>query len=349
MRHPDQQIHEDETEVVKSGPASVPAPADGTDGREGAVYDGRHGEPPEDELDERGSYDQNGDDVPDRTAVTTPDESDETGQTDLSEAERAEIADLHGAERPAFHEPAAQPTTFGAATVGGATAAAALAGDTRATEHDVDEVDTDRSGDGATEDRTPPTPDSRDAEDTGDGPDDTADGPDDTADGTDDTGYTTDTETGRAADDRAADPAGGSVPAGPAVDEATPEPVAGNIEAAPAADRDTEVAPAAVGGEAELRPGQAPEEPMGALFAADTAAGFRDRWRDVQLQFVDDPRGAAGAAQQLVEESVEALTSALAEQRERLGAWQGAESEDTEELRVVVRRYRDFLDRLLAL
>ncbi len=77
-------------------------------------------------------------------------------------------------------------------------------------------------------------------------------------------------------------------------------------------------------------------------------AGFRDRWRDVQLRFVDDPRAAAGEAQSLVEEAMEALSAALAAHRDKLGGWQEAGSSDTEQLRVAVREYRDFLDRVLG-
>ena len=85
------------------------------------------------------------------------------------------------------------------------------------------------------------------------------------------------------------------------------------------------------------------------LLAADAAQGFRDRWREVQLRFVDDPRDATAEAQGLVEEAIEALAAALAAQKDELGGWQGGASGDTEQLRVVVRRYRDFLDRMLGL
>ncbi|WFE42038.1 hypothetical protein [Micromonospora sp. WMMD998] len=84
------------------------------------------------------------------------------------------------------------------------------------------------------------------------------------------------------------------------------------------------------------------------LFAPEAAQGFRDRWRDVQLRFVDDPQAAVGEAESLVEEAIEALSTALREQRTRLGAWQESGSSDTEQLRVAVRGYRDFLDRVLG-
>lgn len=83
---------------------------------------------------------------------------------------------------------------------------------------------------------------------------------------------------------------------------------------------------------------------------ADQADAFRDRWRDVQLRFVDDPQGAAGQARDLVTEAVEALTAALTAQRDGLGGdTDGAGADDTEQLRMTVRRYRDLLDRLLAI
>jgi hypothetical protein len=106
-----------------------------------------------------------------------------------------------------------------------------------------------------------------------------------------------------------------------------------------------EIAPAV---DTPAAPGAAPavEEPVAGLWGEGTAQGYRDRWREVQLRFVDDPAGAAREANQLVEEAVGALTAELSRQKESLGGWSG---EDTEELRSVVRRHRDFLDRLLGL
>ncbi|MGV9980140.1 hypothetical protein ACWDUH_20915, partial [Micromonospora wenchangensis] len=105
---------------------------------------------------------------------------------------------------------------------------------------------------------------------------------------------------------------------------------------------------AVAGADAERSTGANVPSDAATLFEADAAQGFRDRWRDVQLRFVDDPRGAAGEAQSLVEEAIAALSEALAAQKEKLGGWQGADEADTEQLRVAVRRYRDFLDRVLG-
>jgi hypothetical protein len=104
----------------------------------------------------------------------------------------------------------------------------------------------------------------------------------------------------------------------------------------------------------ELLPGDVPEEPGLALFDGETAGRFRDRWQELQLRFVDDPHAAASLAGALVDEVVAALRDAVDRQRSALEDWQSgdgvdAHSEDTERLRVAVRRYRDFLDRLLGL
>lgn len=82
------------------------------------------------------------------------------------------------------------------------------------------------------------------------------------------------------------------------------------------------------------------------LFADSEAHGLRDRWRDVQLRFVDDPRAAAGDARHLLDEAVDALSRSL---RTRTGELGSADTDDTEQLRILIRRYRDFLDRVLGL
>ncbi len=97
----------------------------------------------------------------------------------------------------------------------------------------------------------------------------------------------------------------------------------------------------------ELMPGEVDAAPVTALVAVEAAQGFRDRWREVQLRFVDDPRAAAAEAQGLAEEASDALVAALDAIRSDLGGWEATEGADTEHLRVVVRRYRDFLDRVL--
>jgi hypothetical protein len=89
--------------------------------------------------------------------------------------------------------------------------------------------------------------------------------------------------------------------------------------------------------------------PIGAIWADGAADGLRERWRELQLRFIDDPRSVAGEADQLVAEAVSTVTGALESQRAQLSAWQGEGGDDTERLRAAVRQYRDFLNHLLGL
>jgi len=54
--------------------------------------------------------------------------------------------------------------------------------------------------------------------------------------------------------------------------------------------------------DAPAKPGAIEEKKAESLFGADDAAAFKDRWRDVQLRFVDSPKDAAAEAAGLVEE-----------------------------------------------
>jgi hypothetical protein len=77
---------------------------------------------------------------------------------------------------------------------------------------------------------------------------------------------------------------------------------------------------------------------------------LRERWRDVQTGFVDEPREAVERADQLVDEVVTTLTTALStrtnELRER---WKNAGESDTEQLRLALREYRQVLEQLMSL
>lgn len=85
----------------------------------------------------------------------------------------------------------------------------------------------------------------------------------------------------------------------------------------------------------------------GSFFDAGDAQAFQERWRDVQLQFVDSPKEATAQAAGLVDEAVDRLAASLRDQKGRLAGGGGAE--DTEKLRVELRAYRDLLNRILGL
>ncbi|MCZ8381495.1 hypothetical protein O6P37_21725 [Mycobacterium sp. CPCC 205372] len=85
------------------------------------------------------------------------------------------------------------------------------------------------------------------------------------------------------------------------------------------------------------------------LFGETEMSGFRARWNDVQAGFVDDPKQCVQTADALVSEVVDQLTSGFTEARARMEAqWARGEDASTEDLRVALKRYREFFQRLLS-
>ncbi|MEU7679773.1 hypothetical protein AB0C42_33730 [Micromonospora taraxaci] len=317
MRQEEQQVSNDHPEAVRSAPVPVP-PAGDRAGRSDV---------PEDALDERGTFDDQG---TDRGRTTDPDPTSDPDRS--TDAERTNGAVRDAADDPAgderdprhrrddrstdaeeFHEPGPLPTTFGATTVADAVAASALASPRPQDQPDPRAERTAQPGDGA-----------EDGEREGLRADPTAEL------------HRRDTDVDDARPD--ADAAG--------YGSATPEMVDPDADGETVHSEDTGSSLESAG---TSRPaGSTVATAAATLLDADTAQGFRDRWRDVQLRFVDDPHAAAGEAQSLVEEAIQALSSALAAQKNTLGGWQDAGSADTEQLRMAVRNYRDFLDRVLG-
>ena len=108
----------------------------------------------------------------------------------------------------------------------------------------------------------------------------------------------------------------------------------------------------------EVEPSTAGTEPSTAgtepsteksLFAEDELSGLRSRWDDVQSGFVDDPKECVHKADGLVSDVVDQLTTGFSEARSRLEAqWARGEEASTEDLRLALKRYREFFERLLA-
>lgn len=99
-------------------------------------------------------------------------------------------------------------------------------------------------------------------------------------------------------------------------------------------------------------PEVAPSEPMGngeSLFGGTDLAGLKARWDDVQAAFVDDPRQCVQKTDHLVSDVVERLTAGFSEARTQLEEqWSRGQEASTEELRVALKRYREFFQRLLS-
>jgi hypothetical protein len=86
---------------------------------------------------------------------------------------------------------------------------------------------------------------------------------------------------------------------------------------------------------------EAPGSPLGSL---DVAA-VRNRFVDIQAGFVDEPRQAVEEAGRFVDDLVQQVADALRQQRGQLAGPEGS----TEDLRLALRAYRQFVDRLLGL
>ena len=128
----------------------------------------------------------------------------------------------------------------------------------------------------------------------------------------------------------AADP-----PAGTPVPEGLPEPPSPAVTDTAATDTPAESTPAA-----EAAPA-AEGSPLGSL---DVAA-IRTRLTDIQAGFVDEPRQAVEEAGRFVDDLVQQVADALRQQRGQLAGPEGS----TEDLRLALRAYRQFVDRLLGL
>jgi hypothetical protein len=84
------------------------------------------------------------------------------------------------------------------------------------------------------------------------------------------------------------------------------------------------------------------------LFHDDEGRGFRARWEGIQTGFVDEPRTAVEQADALVSEIMKRLTDVFAEERAGLEKhWGRGENVSTEDLRIALKRYRSFFERLL--
>ena len=100
-------------------------------------------------------------------------------------------------------------------------------------------------------------------------------------------------------------------------------------------------------------PGTAPMKENGnaqaQLFVPSEAQELRIKWEKIQTGFVDEPRKAVEDADALVAEATKRLAEIFAQERAQLEReWDRGDDVSTEDLRVALRRYRSFFDRLLS-
>jgi phage-related protein len=86
------------------------------------------------------------------------------------------------------------------------------------------------------------------------------------------------------------------------------------------------------------------------LFSGDKERDFRTKWHNIQTGFVDEPRHAVEEADELVAELMQQLAQSFSDQRSGLEKqWDQSDKVSTEDLRLALRRYRSFFERLLAI
>jgi hypothetical protein len=85
------------------------------------------------------------------------------------------------------------------------------------------------------------------------------------------------------------------------------------------------------------------------LVPTDRADSFGSRWDTIKVTFVDEPRQAVARADELVGELLEELEELFRKQRRSIEQGLDTDETSTEDLRLALRRYRSFFDRLLSL
>jgi hypothetical protein len=136
-------------------------------------------------------------------------------------------------------------------------------------------------------------------------------------------------------------------PPEPATDEVATDEVATDEVAIDEAATDEAATDEAATDEAATDEPAAPAQPA-ALLASLDAESIRNRFLDIQAGFVDEPRQAVEEAGRFIDELVQQVIDALQAQRGQLQA-PVAEEASTEDLRLSLRAYRQFVDRLLGL
>ena len=92
------------------------------------------------------------------------------------------------------------------------------------------------------------------------------------------------------------------------------------------------------------------ESELSPLFSDETERELRTQWHEIQTGFVDEPRRAVEQADELVARLMQQLAQSFSDQRTSLERqWDQAEKISTEDLRLALRRYRSFFERLLSI
>jgi hypothetical protein len=112
------------------------------------------------------------------------------------------------------------------------------------------------------------------------------------------------------------------------------------------ADRDTDPDTRATPNDGTDQQGEGAHEP---LVPQQRAAEYRSRWDAAKGGFVDEPGQAVAEADQLVSELLDELQELFRSQRHNIEQGLHTDQTSTEDLRLALRRYRSFFDRLLSI
>ena len=86
------------------------------------------------------------------------------------------------------------------------------------------------------------------------------------------------------------------------------------------------------------------------LFEEGEAEEYRSSWSEIQTRFVDDPRDSVEDADELVAHVIKSIAETFAQERAFLeDQWNRGDEVSTEDLRIAMKRYRSFFNRLLSL
>lgn len=95
--------------------------------------------------------------------------------------------------------------------------------------------------------------------------------------------------------------------------------------------------------------GTAMPEHHGRLFDDEQTDSLQASWEDVQATFVDNPQQAVRQADELVADTLQQIARAFDQERKQLEQqWERGEDVSTEDLRILLQRYRSFFNRLLS-
>jgi len=85
------------------------------------------------------------------------------------------------------------------------------------------------------------------------------------------------------------------------------------------------------------------------IVTSDQRDDLQERWERIQAHFIDEPKGSVKEANELVSDVTKRIVESFQSRRDDLEqTWKKGDDVSTETLRVTLKRYRAFFDRLLT-